>query len=435
MDSSDEQTRLVVGQDRQITRSKQMPPVLGIDQALNPGAVIKDRFVIERRLGGGGMGVVYRATDLRRTEAGDENPHIAIKVIAKEFSDHPAAFAMLQQEAKKTQALSHPHIVTVFDFDREGSLVYMTMEELRGYSLDQVIYDDAPIVLDAKNKVRIIREIAVGLGYAHSRGIIHSDLKPANIFLTEEGSAKILDFGIARAIQQEGKPGGKVMESLSAMTPAYASLEMFTNAQPTPGDDIYALGIIACELLGGRHPYGKASAKTASEKKLAAVVPKGIGLLLRGTLKKATELEAKDRLSSVESFVARLDFATRGYRRLLMACVAAGLILAANIYYWTRIDQDIPDLSTLPDGERGRFYSLIKEANEALDVGDINGALFYLDDAFAIHAKNNEVRATSDRVIDQINAASRDENGNLNSKSLEESLQHLKVHPAFEHLK
>ena len=160
------------------------------------GDTIKNRFVLDDLLGKGGMGSVYRALDLRKKEAGDNKPYIALKLLGDDFKHHPHALITLQREARKTQELAHPNIVTVYDFDRDGDLIYLTMEELKGKSLDELLADSETI-LSLKQKLDILQQIAQGLAYAHSKGIVHSDLKPANIFITDKNIVKILDFGMS----------------------------------------------------------------------------------------------------------------------------------------------------------------------------------------------------------------------------------------------
>ena len=106
----------------------------------------------------------------------------------------------LQREARKAQTLAHPNVVTVFDFDRDGPTVFMTMELLRGRSLDVVIREVRGTGVGRKAAMPIIRGVAEGLAYAHRKGIVHSDLKPGNVFVLEDGTPKLLDFGIARAV-------------------------------------------------------------------------------------------------------------------------------------------------------------------------------------------------------------------------------------------
>ena len=103
-----------------------------------PG-VLKSRFVLEEKLGSGGMGTVYKARDLRKVEARDRNPFVAVKVLNAEFSAHPEAFIALQREASKSQSLSHPNVVSIFDFDKDGDTPFMTMELLQGRELSDLL--------------------------------------------------------------------------------------------------------------------------------------------------------------------------------------------------------------------------------------------------------------------------------------------------------
>ena len=162
--------------------------------------VLKNRFILERVLGAGGMGVVYRAKDLLKVEAKDRDPYVAIKVLGEEFKSHPEAFIALQRESRKTQRIAHPNIVNVYDFDKDGDTVFMTMEYLEGTPLDKLIKKYRSTGLPVADSMQILEGICAALAYAHGQNIIHSDLKPGNIFVTNQNLAKVFDFGIARAV-------------------------------------------------------------------------------------------------------------------------------------------------------------------------------------------------------------------------------------------
>src|ERR1035438_5290300 len=167
---------------------------------LEAGTLLKGRFELKTLVGRGGMGIVWSAVDRRKLEARDPNPEVAVKILNSSASQHPQAFVALQREASKAQTLAHPNIATVFDFDRDGANVFITMELLHGQPLDQAIRAVRNHGLGRAAALPVIRGIAEGLAYAHRKGIVHSDLKPANIFLLADGTPKILDFGIARAV-------------------------------------------------------------------------------------------------------------------------------------------------------------------------------------------------------------------------------------------
>ena len=398
---------------------------------VGPGSVIKQRFVLEELLGVGGMGAVYRARDLRKEEAGDENSHIALKILSDEFRQHPKAFVTLQREAKKTQALAHPNIVTVYDFDREGDLVYLTMEELRGCQLTEVINgtgtEDYPAL---KQRIGLIRQIADGLAYAHSKGFVHSDLKPGNVMVTGEGVVKILDFGIARAAHEKSADSFDAGE-LGALTPRYASLEMINNEPPHPSDDIYALGIILCEILGGRHPYRDKDAAAALQEKLSPTLPAIRNPLLRGLVRQAVALERRQRIASAGVFLRRLAFAQTGLRRIALVasvCVAA---LAGNYAYIQTIEDTGVPFESLPIEQQAQFKTLMAQGRAALNLNILQDAVVFFDQAYAIHSTNDDLR----KVIAQINKQVNDRLENAKTEQqrafYQQQLLHLREYRAF----
>ena len=239
------------------------------DSPVACGSTIRGRFVLEELIGAGGMGEVYRALDLRRQEAQDRHPHVAIKILSREFRRHPDALRALQRESRKAQKLAHPNICTVFDFDRDGASVYLVMELLEGRPLNEVVKAHAGTGLGREPAFELIGELGIALAHAHSRGIVHSDFKPSNVFLTGGGEVKVLDFGIARA----ARPGPGTADStqtvfdpakLGAATLAYASPEQLLGiSEPDPRDDVYSFAVVAYELLAGRHPFDRRSALEA----------------------------------------------------------------------------------------------------------------------------------------------------------------------------
>lgn len=232
------------------------------------GLLLKKRFLLEDVLGHGGMGTVYKARDLRKVEAEDPNPYIAIKVLNQDFKDHPDAFVTLQQETAKSQTLAHPNIVTVHDFDRDGDTLFMTMELLEGQPLDQLIRAQRGKGMPKEQVWKITRDLCAALAYAHQRQFIHADFKPGNIFVALDGSAKVLDFGIARATTREAQKHKFDVGQLGALTPAYATIDMVKDEPLAFTDDVYALACVMYEMLAGRHPYNNRSALQAYEQKM-----------------------------------------------------------------------------------------------------------------------------------------------------------------------
>lgn len=231
------------------------------------GMLLKGRFLLEREVGRGGMGVVFLARDERKVEARDRDPYVAVKVLNDEFRRHPDSLIALQREARRSQLLAHDNIVRVFDFDKDGTIVFMTMEYVDGQDLKALIREKAFNGMPLAQARPLIEGMAWALKRAHSAGVVHSDFKPGNVMVTRDGVPKVFDFGIARAGKHAADASGEQTlfdaGTLGALTPAYASLEMIQGKEPTPSDDIYALGCVAFELLTGKHPFDKVSAEVA----------------------------------------------------------------------------------------------------------------------------------------------------------------------------
>ncbi|MGB3608966.1 MAG: serine/threonine-protein kinase [Cellvibrio sp.] len=418
-----------------LTDATRMPPqaeAASGNRVVSEGDIIKDRFVLDKLLGSGGMGAVFRALDLRKKEAQDDRPYIAIKLLGENFKNHPHALITLQREAKKTQDLAHPNIVTVYDFDRDGDLVYLTMEELKGSSLEDLLEQDKYLPsLDVKQKLKIIREIAQGLSYAHSKGIVHSDLKPGNVFITESGTVKLLDFGIARAVSEQLYHDSFDAGELGAITYSYASPEMVRHEPPHFSDDIYALGIIACELLGGEHPFDRIHAQNAMQQQLTPKLPRLKNPLLTKLLAKSIAFQRDDRVADADTFLRKLNNATRAPKRIAVAVSAICLAALGNYFYIQSIEIEAIPFSDLSPEMQADFHAFINEGKVALSFGDLQGAVFNIDRAYQIHATNDDVKSMTKEVLTimerNLHSAETDDARDFYKKQLNE----LRQYPAF----
>jgi serine/threonine protein kinase len=302
--------------------------------AVNVGSVLKNRFVLEEMLGRGGMGVVYKARDLRKVEAMDRDPYIAVKVLSKDFQANPDSFIALQRECKKAQQLAHPNIVTVYDFDRDGSNVFMTMELLEGEPLDQLIRRLRPAALPTEQALSIIEQMARALAYAHSNNIVHSDFKPGNVFLTSKSVVKVVDFGIARAAKDSNRPAedATVFDpgSLGALTPTYASCEMLESGEPDPRDDVYGLSVVAYELLAGSHPFDRKPATYARDLALEPKRPKELSKDIWHAISHGLAFERENRTLNATEFIKEMSAPRPGREKVLPKWaipVVAGVVL------------------------------------------------------------------------------------------------------------
>jgi serine/threonine protein kinase len=376
-----------------------------------PGALIKARYELEALVGRGGMGVVFSALDRLKVEARDPHPEVAVKILNAQFQRHPNAFVALQREASKAHELAHPNVATVFNFDRDGQMFFITMELLRGQSLEAVIRATRGRGIGRKAALPLLRGIAEGLAYAHRKGIVHSDLKPANVFLVEDGTPKILDFGIARAVPSAGRSGPQDQfdaGSLGAYTVAYATQDMIQGGTPAPADDLYALGVIAYELLTGRHPFAGQSAADASRNGLT---PTPIRELRHGEWRTLARCLAFDRSARPPDAGAfqRLFFGSTRLRNALI--VATGLAVASSYLLYRNYEQSGPStpwdqLSAadqkqiemdLTEGKRAWDYFYIQQhQGNALD-----DALNYYSDAYARQKGNRDAVRGLKRVANE----------------------------------
>lgn len=364
-------------------------PAAGSSAPIPDGAVIlKDRFILEERLGKGGMGQVYKARDLRKVEAQDDNPWVAIKFLGEEFSRHPKALISLQREAKKSQQLAHPNVLTVYDFDRDGDRVYMTMELLQGSPLpgwNSINYNEGK----APTAETLVEEMAAGLAYAHKFGVVHSDFKPDNVFVTLDGRVKILDFGIARIMDSAVEKDSFDAGELGALTLRYASLEMLQGgAEPHPADDVYALGLMAYQLFSGKHPY---DGKTAVEALEAGATPEHLRNVKRHqwrAISGALQLRREDRTESAELFLKQFTGVSRRNRFLMAAVVV--LALSSGFFAWQAMQREGPAVpfSQLPAETQQAIQRNLEKGRQSAEIQDWDGASRYYMAAYDLHPRN-----------------------------------------------
>ena len=366
--------------------------------------VIKDRFVLQDRLGKGGMGQVFRALDLRKQEAEDEDAYVAIKFLGEQFSSHPKALISLQREAKKTQQLAHPNILTVYDFDRDGAHVYMTMELLSGAPLSE--WESIEFVKGTRpTREKLIEEIAAGLSYAHKKDFVHSDLKPDNVFVTNDGRLKILDFGIARMAESATSIDSFDAGQLGALTLRYASLEMLDrSAEPHPSDDIYALGIIAYQLYTGKHPFGGVSAQEAWQQGLKPEQIRKIPGYRWRAIQAALELSRADRTPSAEEFLRVFTGAQRRRSALLAGFFL--LALSAGYFAYLSVQEEGPSVpfAELPTQTQQSLSASLDMGQRSLEIQDWDGASRHFMQAYELHPRNPDAKKGLDQVLDVLEA-------------------------------
>ena len=219
------------------------------------------RYAIERVLGKGAMGVVYEGLDPTL------NRRVAIKTITKANLDPDDAkeYAMrFSREARIVARLNHPHIVQVYDFAEDGDIAYLVMEFIEGRELKQSF--DAGERFGIQEAVRIMCELLDALQFAHDAGIIHRDVKPANIMLDSQARTKLTDFGVARVEGLHRTHAERTQAGTMVGTPAYMSPEQITGGSIDPRTDIFSAGIILYQFLTGEKPFTGGGAWTIAKK-------------------------------------------------------------------------------------------------------------------------------------------------------------------------
>jgi len=266
-------------------------------------------YEILSRIGAGGMGDVYRASDSKLGRS------VAIKVLPPEFVDDPARLARFQREARMLASLNHPNIVTIHSFEEIGGVHFLTMELVEGQSINQLIpHGGLPVdrILD------LAAAISEALAAAHEKGIIHRDLKPANVMVTDEGRVKVLDFGLAKEIQEANANDATLAAAeytqigVVVGTPAYMSPEQVEGRMIDHRTDIFSLGTLLYEMATGQKPFqGRSAAELASAilrdtprpvKELRADLPERLEVVIQRCLEK----NAADRFQSARDFLSRL---------------------------------------------------------------------------------------------------------------------------------
>ena len=280
---------------------------------LSPGARLGPYEVVAK-LGEGGMGEVYRARDTKLER------DVAIKVLPEHLAADPDALSRFEREAKAVAALSHPNILAIHDFGREGGVSYAVMELLEGETLRQRLGAGA---LPPRKVVQTGVDIAQGLAAAHARGVVHRDLKPENVFITSDGRVKILDFGLARTMAIATSGGSNAETVIQATNPGavlgtvgYMSPEQVKGLPADHRSDIFSLGCVLYELATGRRAFHRdtaAETMTAILREDVPDPPRDSGVASAGlepVIRHCLEKQPDERFQSARDLAFALQAAT-----------------------------------------------------------------------------------------------------------------------------
>jgi serine/threonine-protein kinase len=206
--------------------------------------LLNNRYRLLGQQGAGGMAVIYKAQDVALGRI------VAVKILRPSLTSDESFLQRFRNEARSAANLAHPNIVTVHDFGQDGDTHYMVMEFVDGTDLKHLVRADAPFPIDRALDLAI--QICAGVGYAHRAGLVHADVKPQNVLVTDEDIVKVTDFGIARAL------AAQMPTQLSVVwgSPHYFAPEQARGTPPSPAADVYAIGVVIFEMLTGKLPYG-----------------------------------------------------------------------------------------------------------------------------------------------------------------------------------
>ncbi len=282
------------------------PESADVELQARVASVLAPAYVVEREVGRGGMGIVYRAKDVRLKRV------VAVKLLPPELAYRTEIRTRFLQEAETAAQLSHPNIVPIYTVDEKEGLVYFVMAFVDGDNLGARLRASGPMAPDPTR--RVLREVAQALAFAHARGVIHRDIKPDNILLaSDDGRAMVTDFGIARAVDET--TGTRLTATGVAIgTPAYMSPEQCAGDRAIDGrSDLYALGVVGYQMLSGAPPFTGSSTPALLVKQISEApvplrervpeVPESLARVVMILLAKAPA----DRFADAGAMVAALD--------------------------------------------------------------------------------------------------------------------------------
>ena len=346
------------------------------------GAVLANRFRIDAMLGVGGMGMVYRATDLAL------DIPVALKLLRPELADRSDAFERFRQELLLARQVSNPRVVRIHDFARHDDRWLISMDFVDGESLDRRMDREGPLPIE--EALRIARQLAEGLAAAHAKGVIHRDLKPANVLLDREGNAYIGDFGVARSLASTGfTQAGAVVG-----TPEYLSPEQARGDAVDARSDLYALGLIVYEMLAGKPPFGGGTVAEILAQRLVrspeplsrhrADVPPWVARLVDRLLRP----QPAHRYASATDVIEAIDRRSvpRDWRIARGAWIALAVVLVAGIagaWWWSQREPVPVAAAAAKPLERLLLLPIPAPRGDAGFAAQIAGASALLRDAMA----------------------------------------------------
>lgn len=264
------------------------------------GEILESRYRIDRAIARGGMSTVYRCLDLRLGRA------VAAKVMDGDYLDDPISRDRFTREARAMAQLRHPNVLSVYDFSSAGEHIFLITELITGGTLGELLAETGP--LDAATASVMLRSVLQGLAVAHDKGLVHRDIKPHNVLIDADGSIKLADFGLVRAMNNPQKTSNQIVGTVS-----YISPEQVDGTRITPATDVYSAGIVLFELLTGKVPFvgetslGRALARLHNDVPAPSDLIDGIPPLFDALVASATTRNPDERFRDAREFLDALD--------------------------------------------------------------------------------------------------------------------------------
>ncbi len=360
------------------------------DEVLPPGFLLTDRFEIIELVHAAGMSHVYKAIDQLRCSEDSDDIYVAIKIMRPSIASDDRARLTLEREAAVAQSLSHSNIVNIFDFVDHDGQYFLVMEWLDGESVNAMLRRTSGEGVEAGLARTVITLAATAVQHAHRNDVVHADINPSNIFITDTQEIKLLDFGVAKAARaseqsEEGRFG--------FVTQTYASPEVLSGMPPVFEDDVFSLACVVYRLLSGKHPFGGTLSLVARHKGLTVEPVAGLPAREWETLRRALSYERSDRPEGVGEFVSwgagvagEDQSAVHPARRLMpphwmwLAATAAVVILAGGTWLYqrgtvdettSRVEPALPEDTTAAEPAISASEALVIAATQRLRDGQL----------------------------------------------------------------
>jgi serine/threonine protein kinase len=303
------------------------------------------------------MGTVFEAIDEYRLDPLTAGQRLAIKVLHTAVTERKELLSELQREFQNLQLLSHPNVVRVHEFDRDGDLAFFTMELLSGSLLSRVLSARKAVALPRPYALAIMRDVGAALSHAHSRGVVHGDVNPQNIFITSDGELRVLDFGASHTLYRDiWDPDGDLQPHAPVATPGYASCQVLAGQRPDARDDLFAFSCVCYVLLSGQHPFPKLTAPQARERRLRLARPAGLSGRQWAVLKERLRWDRERRPADIQQWLTRFGIGGAAPRipplamlvnappprksNTGLAATLLALVFVAAAGYWALTDND-----------------------------------------------------------------------------------------------